>query len=295
MDKKLRIAGLILILVVFLLLITLFFGYQQKQIIALKKIIIPQAGTEQTGSLDANGQNQNVIPLAVAEQKKTELINDTREIRGTVGSVSGKAIKVSAEIVDLDKIKDATSEDVSTFTKIKKDFTVMTNDQTKFLGSKLSGIKNGDSIKVNTNDPVYTQDSITATIVISPVVSAGEAANSGQKFVSGKTEKIESGVLTIQAVDEKGNSTGKTYAVKAGDNTRVLKQEMSVSQPNQTPNKASIQDPNQAPKQDPNQAPIKLSDIKVGDNVTALSSEAIKDRTSFDATEIILLIALPKK
>jgi hypothetical protein len=103
-------------------------------------------------------------------------------------------------------------------------------------------------------------------------------------FVSGKAEKIENGVLTIQAKDETGKFSGKTYMVKVGDSTNIFSQAILMSSPSQT-----------IPSQIPDKVPIKLSDVKAGDSVVAFSSEAIKDLTSFEATEIILLISPSQK
>lgn len=69
MDKKLQIIIIAVILALFLSLVALAV-YQQKKINDLKRIIFPETGAGQAGSLGSKGQNQNVIPLAVAEQKR---------------------------------------------------------------------------------------------------------------------------------------------------------------------------------------------------------------------------------
>ncbi|MDI6777876.1 MAG: hypothetical protein QMD77_01685 [Patescibacteria group bacterium] len=249
--------------------------YQQMTLNAIRKIVMPAANVSipAAGGGGINSQGQETLSDEVVEQRKSELIANTRELTGTVASVSGSTLKVEAEIVNLEKIKETAADDPETFAKTKKNFSVATNDKTEFLSKKLVDIREGDSILVYTNDAVYTLDNITATRIVSPVVSAEDAATPGPKFVSGKAAKIENNVMTVTAISKDGKEEG-SYVVKIAAGTKITKREFSNP---------------------PKDTEIKLSDIKQGDGVMALAAEAIGNRTSFEATEIILMIAPPKK
>ena len=207
------------------------------------------------------------------QQAKSDLIANTSDITGKVVSVSGNLIKIEAEIVDLDKIKDATTNDAAKFAKIKKTFSVTTDDKTEFISKKLANIVQGDSIKVVTDDSPYATDSITATQVISPVVTEKDVASQGQKFVSGKVAKIEKDVVTLTAISKEGKETG-TYVIEINGQTKILRRELSNVF---------------------KETEIKLADIKAGDTVTALAADSINNRQRFEATQLILIIVPQKK
>lgn len=244
--------------------------YQQITLNAIRKIVMPTGNATNPNSVSVPGQ---ALSDDVVAQRKNELIADTRDLTGTVTAVSGNTIKVEAEVVDLEKIKDATVDDVKTFAKTKKIFSVATNDKTEFLSKKLADIKGGDSIKVYADDALYTLDSITATRIVSPVVSDKDAATQGPKFVSGKAAKIENNAITLTAMSKDGKEAG-TFTVKVGAGTKILKREFTNP---------------------PKDTGISLGDIKQGDGVTALAANPIGDRKEFDAMQVILTIAPPKK
>ena len=279
-----------IVLVVVLLALVGVDIYQQKEISSFKRGPVLSEAVNQNPELKTNG-----LPDYIVDQKKNELINTVRKLEGTVADVSGSTIKVSAEVIDLEKIKEAASEDENTFAKKKITYTVRMNGKTEFIANKLGSIKVGDTIRVHTDDPVYSQNSIMATIVVSPVITNGQAAGKDQKYVSGIVQKIGNNQFTVKAADEKGNPTDKIYTIKTGSNTNFLKQEFVIpaNVPQKPPQGTDQNTPpsNNAPVIPPNQTVASFSDIRAGDSVEAISSESVKNQDSFEAISVVIYIA----
>lgn len=96
--------------------------------------------------------------------------------------------------------------------------------------------------------------------------------------ISGSVEKIEGKTLTVKAFFF---GEEKTYAVTAGDATKIQKSEM----------KKEIPKPEEGKPFEPfTLTDASFSDIRQNDNLTIEASENIKDKTSFEAKAITINI-----
>jgi hypothetical protein len=247
--------------------------YQQMTLSAIKKMVMPAANVLGPAAGESGTDSLGKVALSdeVVAERKAYFIADTKDLVGTVTEVSGNTIKIEAEIVDLEKIKEATVDNVQTFAKTKKIFSVAVNDQTEFLSAKLGDIKPGGQIKILSNDLVYKTDKITATKINFPY-SANPV--SGEKFVSGKVKEKGSDTWTISAVSKEGKETGVVYSVKINKYTKFTRKDLA-SQP-------------------PKDTAISVGDIKSGDSVVALAPGPIGDRKEFEAIEILILVSPAK-
>jgi len=96
--------------------------------------------------------------------------------------------------------------------------------------------------------------------------------------VSGTVEKIEGQTITLKAFFF---GEQKTFAVTAGDATKIQKREM----------KKELPKPEEGKPMEPfTLTDAKLGDIRQGDNLIVEASENIKDKTSFEAKTIYIEI-----
>lgn len=258
MQEKSQNALFIIIIVLFVIL-GVSILLQQRTISSLQEKI-PSVALSNPANQE---QQKPKLPDYLVETTKKDLIDNTKDITGEVNQVKNNVLTIDAEVVDLDKIAEATSAEVKDLPKIKKTFNVLTDSKTEFLSFKLDQIKSGDPVKAYFDSSVYDKSDLTATKISCPFVSS---PSTSVKFVSGKVEKINGNTISI-----KSNSPNnqKTYTITLTDKTKVTKIEV----------------------QPPKETAISLSDIKVGDGVTAVSSEVIGDKTSFEA--IILQMIMP--
>jgi uncharacterized protein YneF (UPF0154 family) len=94
--------------------------------------------------------------------------------------------------------------------------------------------------------------------------------------IGGSIEKINGNTIAINAslyVER------KKYTVKVVDSTKIIKRK--ISQNPTIPKEGKISDPFE-------ETEIKLSDLRVNDSIGIVSSENIKDKTSFEAKIISL-------
>jgi len=101
------------------------------------------------------------------EAVKKTLLETSKEITGTIESISGNTLTVNADIADISKITRINPigdgfEAADTNPKIKKIFTVATNGQTQYYIQKLDEMKVGQSIKVISKEPIYQNTELTA-------------------------------------------------------------------------------------------------------------------------------------
>jgi hypothetical protein len=262
---------LVVLLVVFVVIAAVAIFFQQRTIKRLG------AEVRQAG-ITAPGTGATHISQDTAGSIKDELANLSDEILGKVISVSGKTIKIEAEIIDPDKVAQASS--VATLPLIKRTYTVGIDDKTEFVGKQLADIVPGLFIFVQANELVYDTTQLTAARIIDPA-----AAESGQVITSnppidGQIEKIEGSTLTVKVAATPANSEEKTFSVRITDKTRFLKMEIVTK------------------KGDVEAIPvvrrsrINLSDIRVGDSVSVVPNSEINNGTDFDAGSITINVAV---
>ncbi len=257
---------LLIINLVLLIVLGISILLQQGTIRAIKAIVMPAENAGPSANALQEAQKESSVILSyLAQGTEKALKEEMREITGKVAEVSENSLAVEGDIVDLAKIKEATS--VDNLPKTKKTYHISFNSKTEFLGKQAKDIKTDDSINVLANELVYQASNLTATRIICPFITNATAS---AKPVSGTIEKIDGSVITIKSTQE---GDAKTYNIQITGKTKLFKNEFE-------PVKETV---------------IKLSDIKTGDVVIASPTEAIGDKTSFEAGTLRLMIYPPAK
>lgn len=171
----------IAVIVVILIIGGIMFYWQQKSINQLKalgayKMSSPQS--QETTGKTFKGVNQEQISASTADAVKNEINSqqqNTKFITGKVLQISGDTLKVEADVLDWNRMKEiAASPELSRQYQnkmaptIKKTYSVSVNSETNFLSNKFSDIKAGDTILVNAKELVYQTDNLTALGINSP-------------------------------------------------------------------------------------------------------------------------------
>lgn len=261
-----RTKFILITLVIFLVLI--FVAYQQKMISDLKKEI-SAVGEKDSKNFESAAANS---PFTVSAVQRA-LIENTKDIQGTLSAVNDETITVEAQIVDLSKlagIEEAKlTGNVNSFPKIKKNYTVSVDDKTQYPSMGLRSMKIGIQVLIKTNDLVYQNDNLTASEIF--VLSKGDASLKYQpeiKYIAGEIKEINNGYLTIEVnqidrskVADLANldlqtapKTTKSYKVIIDDKTQFVDNG--------------------------------LSELKIDDLIEAYSSDAVGRTSEFKATKI---------
>ena len=159
--EKITLAAFgVLIIVVFLIGAVVF--RQQKVISAL--------------SGGAAGISKQSVGQGVAKKGSGPPLTEVvRQISGTVESISGNQLMISAKLADFSKPKNPEKFKNTTapgnlksddFEKLEKKITVTVNEKTVFLKKPLAELKAGDAVSVSSDKSPYTSDTVTAEKII---------------------------------------------------------------------------------------------------------------------------------
>lgn len=206
------------------------------------------------------------IPNYLAEAVKNDLTNNTREIVGKVLEMKGNTLTVEAEIVDLERLPAAKSDNPEDFPKTKKKYTVNVTDRTEFKSAKMENIQVGQQVQVMSDDLIYKTVTLSAVWINFPYSANGSM---GIRYVSGKIKEIVANGLLISAVTKDGKDAG-VYKIKVLAETKVIKKDFTGPKPVDTP--------------------ITYKDLKVGDTILVLSANVIADKNAVEAAEIDMAV-----
>jgi hypothetical protein len=256
-----------LITIILFAVVGFFIFYQQKTINSLNRNLSsvaqkPIASTSQELIIEKEPAAQQLkLNDDTVKTIKDKIVSNSTDLIGEVSEVNKNFISIKADVIDLEKIKDATSTDFKTYPKIMKFFYILVSNNTKVEPKKIGDIATGSPIKVILKSSYYSNDPIIASNIIFPYITIDHDIKPGNKFINGKIMKIVSGQITVKSINPNDLSE-KTYSVKITPETRFIRSDFSNP---------------------PIETEIKFDIIREGDSVTALTEEPIGNKTEIQA------------
>ena len=166
------------LVIVFLIAFGFLIYSQQKTINKLSSAQTGQNGTAQNaknGVPDISASEVKALQDQQIDSSKKSLEDSAKFIEGKVVGVSGSTLTVEADLPDFQKMKENASANINSNSgkpgpnyTYKKNYTVATNNDTKYTVNGIDKIKAGDKIMVSAKELVYQTDKLTAIVITSP-------------------------------------------------------------------------------------------------------------------------------
>jgi hypothetical protein len=268
---------ILIAVIVFIVLFSFVFVYQQKMIANLK--------SEVTGiNIAVKNNPQDIAPEFMVRAVQNSISDSTKEIRGSAISKTDNSLVVEAIVVDFSKLsglKESDLKQTDSLPKTKKTFSIKTDANTQFSEVKLKDIRVGDQVIVFTNEPIFSTNTLTAAKIL--ITSASIEKNPSNldladyikqdHAIAGPIKEVGDNFFTIEANWIDYSKIDYSQAQKIGnmDPASVPKKTIQY--------KIFVDDKTFFPSS-------KFSDLKVGDMVEASSNSPTFSVTQFTATEI---------
>jgi hypothetical protein len=139
------------------------------------------------------------------------------------------------------------------------------------LKSSVVGVVPSGQMQKTQDGKIATQDSLPAN-VSENIKEAYDKAAVTENIVNGKLASTNGDSLILDVISAKDGKKIASFTVKTTTNTKITKTELSGT---------------------PKRTDIKLSDLRVGDHISAASKEPLNGKTEFEAVSVDLALSPP--
>lgn len=165
--KQKIITILLVVLVSLNIAVGAFLYFQNKELKNLKAVYAESLLPENVEpAKQLSDEETSKIKKDIQSLQFQSLVDQEKQLMGTVLNVSADSITIKTRLKQLDKLKDADLSDAYTLEFKEADYKVGLDSQTKFEGKELAQLKEGDDVVIESDQSIYGKDTFTASKVV---------------------------------------------------------------------------------------------------------------------------------